>query len=184
MCFWLVHSFALSDAPSLPPSAPGGPGSRPRHAHCHSHRLSHAHDHAQHCTLSFCPEHPSLSRPLSLSLSALTTGHHQAALSLAPSNPAGSREHGEGAAHDPLGHPEGLNHRGQPAGQAENAGALRQFLPHSHLPTAHVHHRLVNVRGRSFAQQATQWGDELCGKAGGSGSWASGPFVKNACRCD
>lgn len=52
-----------------------------------------------------------------------------------------SRLHGARPAHDQVGHPPSVPDRGEPAGQEEPAGALRQLHAHPDLPAPHLHHR-------------------------------------------
>lgn len=49
--------------------------------------------------------------------------------------------HGARPAHDQVGHPPSVSDWGDPAGQEEPAGAVRQLHPHPDLPAAHLHHR-------------------------------------------
>lgn len=49
--------------------------------------------------------------------------------------------HGARPAHDQVGHPPGVSDWGEPAGQEEPAGAVRQLHPHPDLPAPHLHHR-------------------------------------------
>lgn len=57
-----------------------------------------------------------------------------------------SARDGESSKHHPLGHTQGVRHRGEPADQAQPAGALHQLLAHPHLPAPHLHHRSAVVR--------------------------------------
>ncbi len=52
---------------------------------------------------------------------------------------------GEGAAHDTLGHSEGVQHRSEPADQTQPTRSHHQLLPHPRLPAAHLHRRLAHV---------------------------------------
>lgn len=99
------------------------------------------HHTALHSTLRYCRP-SSLSPPHLSPLSALI--------------PPTLLRNGEGAAHHTGGHSAGVHHGGSPAGQAKHAGALRQLLPHPHLPAAHLHHCLANVSGRGHSFPCSQ----------------------------
>lgn len=57
------------------------------------------------------------------------------------SEPKSNLSHGEGPAHDQVGHSPGVPDRGEPPGKEEPAGALCQLHPHPNLSAAHLHHR-------------------------------------------
>lgn len=92
------------------------------------------------------PSDPSSSSDQHLPIPAISTTTGPSSLTWTPSPPDRADQtvtglHGARSAHDQIGHSPSVSDRGEPAGQEEPAGALRQLHPHPHLPASHLHHR-------------------------------------------
>lgn len=96
--------------------------------------------------IKWLPSDPSSSSDQHLPIPAISTTTGPSSLTWTPSPPNRADQtvtglHGARSAHDQIGHSPSVSDRGEPAGQEEPAGAVRQLHPHPHLPASHLHHR-------------------------------------------